>query len=94
MRPFILAAAMTLAGFAAQAQPVQIPSTPANNAAAAAQTAHPTGQKPIDNGPTTPDSNAAYQGGGVILQGAPGAPAPAPQRTDPVQTQTNSVPKP
>lgn len=94
MRPSILATALTLASFAAQAQPVQVPATPANNAAAAAQTMHPTGQKPIDNGPTTPDSDAAYQGGAVILQGSPGGPAPAPQRTDIVQPQPNTAPKP
>ncbi len=88
MRPFIFAAALLLTSVAAQAQPQAQPqpqaitNTPANNAAAQAQTAHPTGQKPVDNGPTTPQSNAAYNGGGVILQGAPGAPAPAPQRTD------------
>lgn len=93
MRPFILAAAMILTSVAAQAQPRVITSTPANNAAVEAQTAHPTGQQPVDNGPNTPQANAAYQGGGVILQGAPGAPAPAPQRTDTLPS-TNSAPKP
>ncbi|HEX3350946.1 MAG TPA: hypothetical protein VHS58_22870 [Acetobacteraceae bacterium] len=34
--------------------------------------------KPIDHGPYTPEANRAYQGGGVILQGPPGAPAPNP----------------
>ena len=94
MRPFIFAAAVTLAGFAAQAQPVQAPSTPATDAAAQAQTMHPTNIKPNDKGPYTPEANAAYQGGGVILQGAPGAPAPAPQRTDLAQPQTSTAPKP
>ena len=37
----------------------------------------PATEKPIDNGPTSPGANSAYQGGGVVLQGAPGAPAPA-----------------
>lgn len=33
-------------------------------------------ERPIDNGPFTPEANRAYMGGGVILEGAPGAPAP------------------
>lgn len=33
-------------------------------------------ERPIDNGPFTPQANRAYMGGGVILEGAPGAPAP------------------
>lgn len=51
-----------------------------------------TGEKPIDKGPTTPDANAAYQGGGVVLQGAPGAPAPTPQATPPGQAPAGAVP--
>jgi hypothetical protein len=35
--------------------------------------------KPVDHGPFTAQANAAYAGGGMILQGAPGAPAPLPQ---------------
>ena len=34
---------------------------------------HPTGVVPNDKGPNTPNANAAYMGGGMILQGAPGA---------------------
>jgi hypothetical protein len=30
---------------------------------------------PLDRGPFTPEANSAYQGGGMILQGAPGAPS-------------------
>lgn len=37
------------------------------------------GEKPLDRGPNTPQANQAFMGGGVVLQGAPGAPAPAPQ---------------
>ncbi len=48
---------------------------------------------PIDHGPFTPQANAAYQGGGMILQGAPGAPAPMPQPTPPGQTPANMVPQ-
>jgi len=36
-------------------------------------------EKPLDRGPFTPDADKAFNGGGVILQGAPGAPAPVPQ---------------
>ncbi len=54
---------------------------------------HPTGVKPIDKGPYTADANAAYQGGGVVLQGAPGAPAPKPQPTPPSQVPHDAVPR-
>jgi len=49
-------------------------------------------QKPIDIGPFTPEANSAYQGGGMILQGAPNAPAPTPEPTPPGQTPRNMVP--
>jgi len=49
-------------------------------------------EKPVDIGPNTPEANGAYQGGGVILQGAPGAPAPKPQPTRPGQVPAGSVP--
>jgi hypothetical protein len=55
---------------------------------------HPTGVVPNDKGPNTPNANAAYMGGGMILQGAPGAPAPTPQPTPPGQTPANMVPMP
>ena len=51
------------------------------------------GERPIDVGPNTPEANGAYMGGGVILQGAPGAPAPRPQATPPGQVPANSVPQ-
>jgi hypothetical protein len=62
---------------------------------AVAQSPPPPGQSaevPVDHGPDTPAANSAYQGGGVILQGAPGAPAPKPQPTPPGQTPQNMVP--
>jgi hypothetical protein len=49
--------------------------------------------RPVDNGPVTPGANNAYQGGGVVLQGAPGAPAPQPQATPPGQPPQNAVTK-
>ena len=51
-----------------------------------------TGGSPIDHGPFTPAANRAYQGGGVILEGAPGGPAPTPEPTPPGQMPRNSVP--
>ena len=50
------------------------------------------GGSPIDHGPFTPAANRAYQGGGVILEGAPGAPAPTPEATPPGQMPRNAVP--
>ncbi len=63
-----------------------------------AQTPAPTGatggvQRPIDLGPNTPAANGAYQGGGVVLQGAPGAPPPPVQPTPPGQTPAGAVSK-
>ena len=50
-----------------------------------------TGETPVDVGPYTPEANRAYQGGGVILQGAPGAPAPTPQATPRGQMPPDAV---
>ena len=47
---------------------------------------------PLDFGPFTPEANRAFQGGGMILQGAPGEPAPRPEPTPPGQTPHNMVP--
>ena len=47
---------------------------------------------PVDHGPFTPEANRAFMGGGVILQGAPGAPPPRPEPTPPGQTPRNMVP--
>lgn len=47
-------------------------------------------QRPIDYGPYTPEANKAYMGGGVILQGPPGAPAPPPSALP--QIQQNAQP--
>ena len=50
-----------------------------------------TPEKPVDNGPAKPGANDAYQGGGVTLQGAPGAAAPTPKATPDGQAPANSV---
>ena len=47
-----------------------------------------TKEVPIDKGPNTPEANQAFEGGGVILQGAPGAPAPKPQALPPQPAPT------
>jgi hypothetical protein len=54
--------------------------------------ARPSSEVPVDHGPFTPEANRAYQGGGMILQGAPGAPAPSPEPTPAGQTPRNMVP--
>lgn len=48
--------------------------------------------RPLDVGPFTPEASKAYMGGGVILQGAPGEPAPTPEATPPGQMPRNMVP--
>lgn len=91
-KPAFLALAM-LAGAAALVQPAMAQS--ATNRAAASRHARPAAgaaQRPVDHGPFTPDASSAYQGGGVVLQGAPGAPAPVPQATPPGQVPQNMVP--
>ncbi len=46
-----------------------------------------------DHGPFTREASSAYQGGGVVLQGAPGAPPPVAEPTPPGQTPRNMVPR-
>jgi hypothetical protein len=87
-----IAAILTLASGAALAQ-----TTPDTTPVKHHKTHHhahadSTGEKPVDLGPNTPEANKAYQGGGVVLQGAPGAPAPTPKATPPGQTPEGSVP--
>jgi hypothetical protein len=87
----ILPSALAGSGARAQsdaAQPAPAPRHRLHHHARAAAHA----ETPIDKGPDTPEANAAYQGGGVILQGAPGAPAPRPQATPPGMVPANSVP--
>ena len=88
---------LTIAAVAALAAPAlaqTAPRHPAKHARAPHARAQPTSstETPLDRGPFTPEANRAYQGGGVILQGAPGAPAPTPAPTPPGQAPANSVP--
>ncbi len=62
-------------------------------------TTHPTAtrqhvvttSRPLDNGPFTAEASRAYQGGGMVLEGAPGAPPPRVAPTPPGQTPRNMV---
>jgi hypothetical protein len=82
----LLAFALSLAGPAL----AQTASTTTTTTQPALRGAYP---KPIDHGPFTPQASAAYQGGGVVLQGAPGAPPPQPEPTPPGQMPRNAVPQ-
>ena len=98
MRPTTLFAA----ALAVMAGPVLAQTTPSDVSPPPAphrRPAHPAsarpghaGGSPIDRGPFTPAANRAYQGGGVILEGAPGGPAPTPEATPPGQMPRNAVP--
>lgn len=87
----IIAATVALAAGPAFAQDTP-PTHPATHHAHKKAHAAGGGERPVDLGPQTPDANKAYQGGGVVLQGAPGAPAPAPQATPPGQAPEGAVP--
>ncbi len=90
MRMIVLAAAFS----ALTAGPVLAQGATSAAGEVKAQSAAPgTGQRPIDNGPNTPEANSAYRGGGVVLQGAPGAPAPQPQATPPGKAPRNLLPQ-
>ncbi|MGG5810109.1 hypothetical protein [Falsiroseomonas sp. CW058] len=66
----------------AGAQTAPAPAPPSQGAAAGGAGRSP--GPPLDQGPRTPQADAAHRGGGVVLEGAPGAPAPAPQPTPPL----------
>jgi len=40
-------------------------------------------ERPLDRGPFTPEASRAYNGGGMVLESAPGGPPPVPQPTAP-----------
>jgi len=72
MRFLTLAAAMALAATPAMADLYSGYSTTGRSPGA-----------PLDRGPYTSQADRAYAGGGLVLEGAPGAPAPMPQQTAP-----------
>lgn len=97
MRIITLATIAALAAAPALAQPAPRHASGAHHATPRAHPrtpprTHPSAASSLDRGPFTPEANRAYQGGGVILQGAPGAPAPMPEATPPGQAPRNSVP--
>jgi len=88
--------AVTLAAGPALAQTTPSPDTSAQPSAKSthrAQTPHKARSPgaPLDKGPYTPEANKAYMGGGVVLEGAPGAPPPTPEPTPAGQTPRNMV---
>ncbi len=72
-------AALSGSAVAQTSRPATSPGSPAATGTPPAASS----DKPLDNGPFTPDASRAFHGGGVVLQGAPGAPAPAPQALPP-----------
>jgi hypothetical protein len=97
MRIITLATIAALAAAPALAQPAPRHASGAHHAKPRAHPrtpprTRPSAESPLDRGPFTPEANRAYQGGGVILQGAPGAPAPMPEATPPGQAPRNAVP--
>jgi hypothetical protein len=88
---FFVALIAALASGLVPAQPANGQSTGSPAARPARHTARPAGT-PLDKGPFTPEANRAFQGGGMILQGEPGAPPPRPEPTPPGQTPRNMVP--
>jgi hypothetical protein len=83
MRALLVVVMALLASLPARSQSAPQPSPSGQSA-----------QMPVDHGPDTPAANNAYQGGGVILQGAPGAPAPRVEATPPGQKPKNALPLP
>ncbi|MBP0446171.1 hypothetical protein J8J14_15460 [Roseomonas sp. SSH11] len=47
------------------------------------RTNHRSPGPPIDRGSSRSNTDGAYAGGGMVLEGAPGAPAPMPRQTAP-----------
>ena len=86
MRGIVLSAAVAgLLGTAALAQTAREDVPPARPGAEGASSSP---GAPVDRGPFTPEANRAHRGGGAILAGPPGAPAPLPQPTPPIQPGT------
>ncbi|WP_426958153.1 hypothetical protein [Muricoccus radiodurans] len=80
MRTTLLAATLVALAGAAVAQTPSSLNEPGTRADGTHAPSRVSPGPPLDRGPT-PGSDAAHNGGAVILQGVPGAPAPAPQPT-------------
>ena len=78
---------VTMVGVLASHQVLAQPATSAK----AVPPAQRSSQRPVDHGPFTPEANGAYQGGGMVLRDAPGAPPPTPQPTPRGQMPANLV---
>jgi hypothetical protein len=89
---FFITAMALLATGPALAEPSIGQGTGTGTAKPARHSAHPAGT-PLDRGPFTSEASRAYEGGGMVLQGAPGAPPPTPEPTPPGQTPRNMVPQ-
>ena len=90
----LMAAALATGPALAQTTPPEDTSAP--HSTRGTHRAHPAHKAssqgtPLDRGPFTPEANRAFMGGGMILEGAPGAPAPRPEPTPPGQTPRNMV---
>jgi hypothetical protein len=66
------------------------PSAPAGERA---DPVRPSPGPPLDAGPRTPEADRAHRGGGAVLEGAPGAPAPNPQPTPPAGPAGQQLPR-
>jgi hypothetical protein len=86
------AALLAASAFAQTAQRAGEQALPAQ-AGERADQARPSPGLPRDAGPRTPEANRAHRGGGVVLEGAPGAPAPAPQPTPPAGPAGQQLPR-
>jgi hypothetical protein len=88
----LVAMIATLCGGSVLAHSALAQSAPGPSATGQARPAPRSNGVPLDRGPFTPEASSAYQGGGMILQGAPGAPPPMAEPTPPGQTPRNMVP--
>jgi hypothetical protein len=91
MRKFLAVSMIAL--FAAGPVMAQSASTPYSSGPEPMQAPKGGWPKPVDHGPYTKQANAAYNGGGMILEGAPGAPAPRPMPMPAGQTPSKVVPQ-
>jgi len=97
MRALALAAAVLLAATPAMAMNEGRHSGRGHGEHARGDRAHMDRGARADRGARTADADRAYAGGGLVLEGAPGAPAPAPRQTAPAGSlspdQANVMPQ-